>query len=216
MLKAITRKATAVDEKIKQLPGGPVSTAYFFDHLATPDDVSVLVTEEDFDAAQGELVPSVRYVFNPVQKSVLTPRSAKELEHFERIRQMFESTDKQKQEQAASPQTIGDAIEALKLGNGTDEIIGGPVTNGDQPLPSDTKGKGKEGASIRSASGQSVNSKGKGKGAANPSGKWKGRSVSVANGDSDSSVDGPVEGSDGVGDDDYVIRTDHLVQEGSG
>jgi peroxin-6 len=62
MLKAITRKATAVDEKIKQLPGGPVSTAYFFDHLATPEDVAVSVTEEDFVAAQGELVPSVRYV----------------------------------------------------------------------------------------------------------------------------------------------------------
>jgi peroxin-6 len=62
MLKAITRKSTAVDEKIKQLPGGPVTTAYFFDHLATPEDVSVTVTEEDFLSAQGELVPSVRYV----------------------------------------------------------------------------------------------------------------------------------------------------------
>ncbi|KAL5339216.1 hypothetical protein BJX70DRAFT_175351 [Aspergillus crustosus] len=198
MLKAITRKATAVDEKIQQLPGGPVSTAYFFDHLSTPDDVSVLVTEEDFDAAQGELVPSV---------------SAKELEHFERIRQMFESTDKQKQEQAASPQTIGDAVEALRLGNGVDEMIGGPVTNGDQP---DAKGKGRQGASIRSASGHSLSNKGKGKGGANSSGKWKGRSV-VANGDSDSSADSPVGGSDDVdGDDDYVIRTDHLAQGASG
>lgn len=62
MLKAITRKSTAVDDKIKQLPGGPVTTAYFFDHLATPEDVSVTVTEEDFLSAQGELVPSVRYV----------------------------------------------------------------------------------------------------------------------------------------------------------
>lgn len=62
MLKAITRKATAVDEKIKQLPGGPVSTAYYFDHLATPDDVAVMVTEEDFTRAQSEMVPSVRYV----------------------------------------------------------------------------------------------------------------------------------------------------------
>jgi peroxin-6 len=62
MLKAITRKATAVDEKIKQLPGGPVSTAYFFDHFATPDDVAVMVTEEDFTRAQSEMVPSVRYV----------------------------------------------------------------------------------------------------------------------------------------------------------
>jgi peroxin-6 len=60
MLKAITRKSTAVDDKIKQLPGGPVSTAYFFDYLATPDDVAVMVTEEDFLSAQSEMVPSVR------------------------------------------------------------------------------------------------------------------------------------------------------------
>jgi peroxin-6 len=60
MLKAITRQATAVDEKIKALPGGPVSTAYFFDHLATPEDVAVMVTEQDFLDAEGELVASVR------------------------------------------------------------------------------------------------------------------------------------------------------------
>ncbi|KAL3482519.1 hypothetical protein BJX99DRAFT_217261 [Aspergillus californicus] len=200
MLKAITRKATAVDEKISQLPGGPVSTAYFFDHLSTPDDVSVTVTEEDFDAAQNELVPSV---------------SAKELEHFERIRQMFESTDKQKQEsgaQSAPPHTIADAIEALKLGGEVEDFVGGPVTNGDQPLSPGGKGKGK-GTSMRNVSNHSVNSKGKGKSTANSNGKWKGKSLSVANGDSDSSLDGPLgAGSDGVnGDDDYVIRTDHLA-----
>ena len=64
MLKAVTRKALAVDEKIRQLPGEPVSTAYFFDHYATPEDVAVVVTEEDYMAAQDELVPSVRYVFS--------------------------------------------------------------------------------------------------------------------------------------------------------
>lgn len=68
MLKAITRKSSAVDEKIRNLPGGPVSTAYYFDHFATPDDVSVVVTEDDFLQAQDELVPSVRYV-------ALTPHS---------------------------------------------------------------------------------------------------------------------------------------------
>lgn len=62
MLKAITRQASAVDEKIKNLPNGPVSTAYFFDHYATPEDVAVEVTEQDFIDAQNELVPSVRYV----------------------------------------------------------------------------------------------------------------------------------------------------------
>lgn len=60
MLKAITRKSTAVDDKIKQLPGAPVTTAWFFDHLATPEDVAVTVTEEDFVSAQLEMVPSVR------------------------------------------------------------------------------------------------------------------------------------------------------------
>lgn len=60
MLKAITRQASAVDAKIKKLPGGPVTTAYFFDHFATKEDIAVMVTEEDFFAAQQELVGSVR------------------------------------------------------------------------------------------------------------------------------------------------------------
>lgn len=60
MLKAITRQASAVDARIKALPGGPVTTAYFFDHLATKEDIAVMVTELDFFAAQRELVGSVR------------------------------------------------------------------------------------------------------------------------------------------------------------
>ena len=60
MLKAITRQASAVDAKIAKLPNGPVTTAHYFDHLATPEDIAVMVTEEDFAAAQRELVPSVR------------------------------------------------------------------------------------------------------------------------------------------------------------
>ena len=60
MLKAITRQASAVDTKIKALPGPPVTTAYFFDHLATDEDIAVMVTEEDFFAANRELVGSVR------------------------------------------------------------------------------------------------------------------------------------------------------------
>ena len=60
MLKAITRQASAVDAKIQALSNGPVTTAYFFDHLATKDDIAVMVTEEDFLAAQRELVGSVR------------------------------------------------------------------------------------------------------------------------------------------------------------
>ena len=60
MLKAITRQVSTVDAKIKELPGVPVTTAYFFDHLATDEDIAVMVTEEDFFAAGRELVGSVR------------------------------------------------------------------------------------------------------------------------------------------------------------
>ncbi|KAL8716945.1 MAG: hypothetical protein Q9225_005771, partial [Loekoesia sp. 1 TL-2023] len=59
MLKAITKQAEAVDAKIKALPNGPVSHAYFFDHLATEEDIAVVVTEEDFYAAKRELIGSV-------------------------------------------------------------------------------------------------------------------------------------------------------------
>lgn len=60
MLKAITRQASAVDAKIKALPSRLITTAYFFDHLATKDDIAVMVTEDDFADAQRELVGSVR------------------------------------------------------------------------------------------------------------------------------------------------------------
>ena len=60
MLKAITRQASAVDAKIQKLSGPPITTAYFFDHLATDEDIAVMVTEADFFAANRELVGSVR------------------------------------------------------------------------------------------------------------------------------------------------------------
>ena len=60
MLKAITRQANSVDAKIKARPGPPITTAYFFDHLASAEDIKVMVTEDDFFAAQRELVGSVR------------------------------------------------------------------------------------------------------------------------------------------------------------
>ena len=96
MLKAITRQASAVDAKITAINSSrerPISTSYFFDHYATKEDISVLVTEEDFMAAQRELIPSV---------------SAKELEHYSRVRAQFESTDtKQAEKNGASGTAYG-------------------------------------------------------------------------------------------------------------
>jgi peroxin-6 len=70
MLKAISRKTRLVDEKVKgtsRLKGEDISTPYFFDHLASPEDVQVTVREEDFVAAQRELVASVRLVVHFTQ-----------------------------------------------------------------------------------------------------------------------------------------------------
>lgn len=89
MLKAVTRQAAKVDGKIKHLNDealataeadghktpNTITTANFFDHHATPEDIAVSVTEEDFIAAHRELIPSV---------------SAGELAHYERVRASFE------------------------------------------------------------------------------------------------------------------------------
>lgn len=72
MLKAITRQAGRVDEKIRVMSedsGEPMSTAYFFDHVASEEDTTVVVGEGDFASAKSELVGSVRYVLS-------TPRGA--------------------------------------------------------------------------------------------------------------------------------------------
>ncbi|CAD6505665.1 BgTH12-01155 [Blumeria graminis f. sp. triticale] len=86
MLKAVMRQSSLVDAKISEInriqasSGLPkISTAYFFDHYAKSEDISVMVTEGDFWAAQKELIPSV---------------SIKELENYERVRARFEKVEK--------------------------------------------------------------------------------------------------------------------------
>ncbi|PQE24096.1 Peroxisomal biogenesis factor 6 protein [Rutstroemia sp. NJR-2017a BVV2] len=89
MLKAVTRQASLVDSHLAILNAqrsqegkGKVSTAYWFDHFAKESDLRVVVQEEDFEAAERELVPSV---------------SAGELEHYARVRGLFEGNkDKDK------------------------------------------------------------------------------------------------------------------------
>ncbi|TKA58166.1 Peroxisomal biogenesis factor 6, partial [Cryomyces minteri] len=66
---------------LRSVPTGRITTAWFFDHLATPADTAVVVTEEDFFAAKGELVPSV---------------SVQELQHYDRVRKTFEGDGKDK------------------------------------------------------------------------------------------------------------------------
>jgi peroxin-6 len=132
MLKAVTRQASAVDEKIAVLNKSrdyPITTAYFFDHYATKEDVAVLVTEEDFMAAQRELIPSV---------------SAKELEHYKRVREQFEAVDEKDSEKKIEAESGN--------GNGNGMVArAGPMTyrpkqaNGRVRSKGKGKGKAREG-----------------------------------------------------------------------
>ena len=142
MLKAVTRQATAVDNKIKAINSRPdthhqISTAYFFDHFATPEDVAVMVTEQDFLDAHRELIPSV---------------SAGELAHYERVRATFEGG-----RDAASQEQNQNQGQAQRGGSGPGIDIGKRTVSG----LSRGSGKGK---------GKALASKGKGKAVAMDSG----------------------------------------------
>lgn len=93
MLKAITRQARTVDEKVQahNAAHAPITVAYFFDHLATEEDTAVMVTEDDFVEANRELIPSV---------------SADEIAHYETVRKTFEGAGK-KEDQPSKAAMVG-------------------------------------------------------------------------------------------------------------
>ncbi|KUJ11050.1 AAA-domain-containing protein [Mollisia scopiformis] len=114
MLKAVTRQASLVDSKIAQINNeniaagkNKISTAYFFDHFAKEEDVAVMVTEEDFVEAERELIPSV---------------SVKELEHYGKVRSMFEKVEEAEK---------GERQRSNGKGKGKEKVV-------------DRKGKGKD------------------------------------------------------------------------
>ncbi|KAK1977006.1 peroxisomal biogenesis factor 6 [Colletotrichum cereale] len=159
MLKAVTRQAAAVDAKIRDINAArapsrpPISTAYFFDHHATPDDIAVMVTEEDFMRAHEELVPSV---------------SAGELAHYEKVRASFEgSPDKEKQAQLQRP-----AAGAPRAVSGSSAVSRAGSKGKSKAVAASSKGKGKAVATGSDDEYESegevavTNGKGKGKGKA--------------------------------------------------
>jgi peroxin-6 len=162
----------------------------------------------------GKLFPR-RWEENQVQ-GTNDNHSAKELEHFERIRQTFEAVDKSKQDSSgAGGQTIAEAMEAFSMGESTEV----PIVNGDTSFPGGPGGihgriKGLKqwpGGIVRSPSGSSISSgKGKGKAAAGKKGKSArtgGDSDASLDGDDETMADGAVEDDE----DDYIVRTDHLA-----
>ncbi|KAF2847883.1 AAA-domain-containing protein [Plenodomus tracheiphilus IPT5] len=153
MLKAITRQARAVDDKVKAYNASHtpnITIAYFFDHLATDEDTAVMVTEEDFIEAHKELVPSV---------------SADELRHYDRVRKSFEGAGKKEDDvkkmqgagqPASSGKGKGKAIAAAPEEDmviRTENISLNGTTNASG---SSGKGKGKAPAAASHASKSSV------------------------------------------------------------
>ncbi|GJJ75905.1 peroxin-6 [Entomortierella parvispora] len=85
MLKAMSRTADGIESRVVAINADetstlprPISSQYYLDHLAQPDEILVQVTEQDFDQALAELIPSV---------------SAQELDHYKQVQKMFNSDD---------------------------------------------------------------------------------------------------------------------------
>ncbi|CCE83272.1 Piso0_003844 [Millerozyma farinosa CBS 7064] len=86
MLNAMTRIATDVDKKIAlyneectKSGKSEITTRWWFDNVATEDDIKVVVNMGDFEKAKQDLTPSV---------------SAEELNHYLRVRENFEGGKK--------------------------------------------------------------------------------------------------------------------------
>ncbi|KAF7311671.1 AAA domain-containing protein [Mycena kentingensis (nom. inval.)] len=86
MLNAMSRKAEALEDKLTVLNGSgtaldghpyPLTAPYYLAELATPEDIDVLVSTEDFERALASLTPSV---------------SREEMEHYARVQQKFSQT----------------------------------------------------------------------------------------------------------------------------
>ncbi|KAI0505532.1 peroxisomal biogenesis factor 6 [Xylaria bambusicola] len=156
MLKAVTRQAASVDTKIRAInatrtaTAHPISTANFFDHYATPEDIAVMVTEKDFLDANRELIPSV---------------SAGELAHYQQVRATFEGGgDKQQQQQERGSDTAIPPI-STELNRPSSKGKGKPVGKGKgKAIAIDSDGEDRD--DPEHASYGSVNGRAKGKGKA--------------------------------------------------
>ncbi|KAH8840895.1 peroxisomal assembly protein [Pyricularia oryzae] len=146
MLKAVTRQASHVDAKIKAMSAErqqEITTAYFFDHFATPEDIDVMVTEEDLLAAHEELIPSV---------------SAGELAHYERVRATFEGgRDKQQQQQQQrkdlGARTVSGASSVKGKGKGKGKAIASSSGGEEEDRQDGVNGKANKGKGKAVASG---------------------------------------------------------------
>ncbi|KAG5916235.1 peroxisomal assembly protein [Claviceps africana] len=168
MLKAVTRQSCAVDAKIRAINSErtdkpPISTAYFFDHFATKQDISVMVTEADFMAAHEELIPSV---------------STGELAHYEKVRAAFEGSRDKATPRSAAAAGDGGSTTLPDRPSSASSRPRTTTSSRTQARASLSKGKGKATAAAdgdtdgddehsgREMGGATVNGRSKGKGKA--------------------------------------------------
>ena len=140
----------------------------------------------------------------------LTVNSAKELEHFERIRQSFESSTT-KETESSQPRTIADAIEDLSLGG---EIVsnGGPIMNGDSNHTHKGMGSRQSSSNTKGKSGRVVLINGGGDSDSSFDGYQPSlRSESTHSRNYDVGEEADVDGVEDGDTDDYVVKTGHLA-----
>lgn len=201
MLKAITRSARLVDERVAAINAGhaaarpakpAITIAQFFDYHATDSDTQVLVTQEDFVAAQRELVPSV---------------SAEELGHYTRVKAEFEGGKDKAQSQGQQ----GQQGQQQKSQNQTSRGGQGQMVTSSQQLEQ-LQQKMIEDMISRGLQDGSIAKGGKGRKGIEGNGGARGpvRTSSQSNGTSARRDD------DEDDDDDLVVRTDHLAINGKG
>ncbi|KAK8186419.1 hypothetical protein BC567DRAFT_246179 [Phyllosticta citribraziliensis] len=199
MLHAITRQARAVDARVASInasraaetpPKPPISTAYFFDHFAADTDTAVVVTEDDFFSAKRELVPSV---------------SADELQHYERVRRTFEEGGKESKSVSGGGQAQGQVLPppaaGLRISPAAPPAGTTPSADGKQPSAVSSNGKGK--------------GKGKTAAAAAAAGPDAQPTSEPTNGGGVLHNVREVSPDDDGDEDEYVIRTDHLINGSS-
>lgn len=190
MLKAVTRSARLVDEKVAAVNAeratrgaNKISVAYYFDHYATEEDSHVSVVEDDFIKAKSELVPSV---------------SLDELQHYERVRASFEGmgTKSNSSTTAGATQSANGQPAQHPHSSSNGEKLSRPPT-----ATSDSTSRGNKLKDFMKRAASNMNG-------------------NHTRGQSNASIDGPRRGSGGgtpaeEAEDDYVVRTDKLSLNGN-
>ncbi|ORX98143.1 AAA-domain-containing protein [Basidiobolus meristosporus CBS 931.73] len=146
MLKAMTRTAGEIDQKIRDWnenpplpPAGikypvPMTVQYYLDRLVKPEETEVLVQMVDFMNAQAELIPSV---------------SPDELEHYKKVREQFDSSMSKEKSDAPKQEIVQSSSSSSSMHSAPESSLDTAARSDPQPDNLDSvvpngKSKGKK------------------------------------------------------------------------